>query len=133
MPSCNTRRMAETAAHLTDHVFPRLLVRQWVLSVPKRLRYYMQRDGATLGMVLRIFSAGHRAKPASQQCRCEGGFSVDTSVCIAAQDRAGLERLLRYCARPPFALAEDSVLITNNAREFHRVPGLAVEAWTKAG
>ena len=33
------------------------------------------------------------------------GFSVDTSVCIAAQDRSGLERLLRYCARPPFACA----------------------------
>ncbi len=32
------------------------------------------------------------------------GFSVDTSVCIAAQDRAGLERLLCCCARPPFAL-----------------------------
>jgi hypothetical protein len=30
-------------------------VRQWVLSVPKRLRYFMQRDGAVLGMVLRIF------------------------------------------------------------------------------
>ena len=30
-------------------------------------------------------------------------FSVDTSVCIAAHDRASLERLLRYCARPPFA------------------------------
>ena len=28
------------------------------------------------------------------------GFSLDTSVCIAAQDRTGLERLLRYCARP---------------------------------
>jgi tRNA(fMet)-specific endonuclease VapC len=27
------------------------------------------------------------------------------------------------------ALAEDSVLVTNNAREFHRVPGLAVEEW----
>ncbi len=54
-PSCNTRRMAETAAHLTDHVFPRLPVRQWVLSVPKRLRYYMQRDGPVLNMVLRIF------------------------------------------------------------------------------
>lgn len=26
------------------------------------------------------------------------GFSVDTSVCMAAHDRAGLERLLRYCA-----------------------------------
>jgi len=31
--------MVETAAHLTDHVFHRLPVRQWVLSVPKRLRY----------------------------------------------------------------------------------------------
>jgi DNA polymerase III psi subunit len=35
--------MAETAAHLTDHVLPRLPVRQWVLSVPKRLRYFVQR------------------------------------------------------------------------------------------
>jgi hypothetical protein len=31
--SCNTRRMAETAAHLVDHVFPPLPVRQWVLGV----------------------------------------------------------------------------------------------------
>lgn len=28
------------------------------------------------------------------------------------------------------AMAEDSVVITNNAREFHRVPRLAVEEWT---
>ena len=27
------------------------------------------------------------------------------------------------------AIAEDSAIITNNAREFHRVPGLAVEEW----
>ncbi|MDP2805079.1 MAG: transposase [Gallionellaceae bacterium] len=33
-----------------------------------------------------------------------GGFSMDASVCISGTDRAGLERLLRYCARPPFAL-----------------------------
>jgi len=33
-----------------------------------------------------------------------GGFSVDTGVLIEATDRAGLERLLRYCARPPFAI-----------------------------
>ena len=32
------------------------------------------------------------------------GFSVDAGVCIQSQDRAGLERLLRYCARPPFAM-----------------------------
>ena len=212
-PSCNTRRMVETAAHLTDHVFPRLPVRQWVLSVPKRLRYFMQRDGAVLNMVLRIFLRviaqslldhcagaaqvdkatlhigavafihrfgsslnGHvhfhvcvvdgvfeqvpgdadaappaappgivfgtpklRFHPASaidetavaqvqtdlrrrilrafvgrrllESCDAKemlayqhSGFSVDAGVCIEAHDRAALERLLRYCARPPFAM-----------------------------
>ncbi len=37
-PSCNTQRMAATAAHLTDHVLPDLPLRQWVLAVPKRVR-----------------------------------------------------------------------------------------------
>ena len=32
------------------------------------------------------------------------GFSVDAGVCIEVHDRAALERLLRYCARPPFAM-----------------------------
>ena len=36
--------MEETAAHLTDHVYPRLPVRQWVLSVPKRLHCYNHRQ-----------------------------------------------------------------------------------------
>ena len=34
----------------------------------------------------------------------DGGFSVDGSVRIEGADRTGLERLLRTCARPPFAL-----------------------------
>ncbi len=33
-----------------------------------------------------------------------GGFSVDAEVRIEAHERDGLERLLRYCARPAFAL-----------------------------
>jgi hypothetical protein len=33
-----------------------------------------------------------------------GGFSLDASVRIEGADRQGLERLLRYCARPAFAL-----------------------------
>jgi Putative transposase len=33
-----------------------------------------------------------------------GGFSLDAAVRIAGDDRAGLKRLLRYCARPAFAL-----------------------------
>jgi hypothetical protein len=36
--------------------------------------------------------------------RANGGFSVDASVRIEGADRAGLERLVRYCARPPLAL-----------------------------
>jgi len=224
-PSCNTRRMAEAAAHLTDHVFPRLPVRQWVLSVPKRLRYYLQRDKGALNAALRIFlrvvqqsllthcPGAAKAHPASlhlgavafihrfgsslnthvhfhvcvvdgvfeavarplaqsvdtdaaaqanpqpgpapapqsvifhaatgldesaiatvqtnvrkrilrafvarghiEACDAKdmaeraassshgGGFSVDAGVRIEAPDRAGLERLLRYCARPPFAM-----------------------------
>ena len=216
-PSCNTRRMAEAAAHLTDHVFPRLPVRQWVLSVPKRIRYYLQRDKGALNAALRIFLRvvqqslqvhcpgaanadpaslhlgalafihrfgsslnthvhfhvcvvdgvfealpgaqadadspesgnaqsikfhpaqidevaithvqtqvqnsvrkrllrafvarghleSHDAKDMNERAASSqhgGGFSVDAGVLIEATDRAGLERLLRYCARPPFAM-----------------------------
>ena len=54
-PSCNARRMAEVAAHLVGHVLPRLPVRQWMLSVPKRLRYHLERDTGLAGRVLRVF------------------------------------------------------------------------------
>jgi hypothetical protein len=227
-PSCNTRRMVETAAHLMDHVFPRLPVRQWVLSVPKRLRYFMQRDGAALNMVLRIFlrviaqslqdhcagaaqvdraalhigavafihrfgsslnghvhfhvcavdgvfedvavagqtdaqssppgivfhpaSAIDEAAVAQVQAdlrrrilrafvgrgllaSCDAkdmlayqhsGFSVDAGVLIEAHDRAALERLLRYCARPPFAMdrlrKERNALVYRCAKQ-HSEPG----------
>jgi len=33
--------MCEVAAHLTDHVLPHVPARQWVLSVPTRLRPYL--------------------------------------------------------------------------------------------
>jgi hypothetical protein len=192
-PSCNARRMVATAAHLTDHVLPDLPVRQWVLAVPKRLRYFLQRDAVLQGAALRLFlravesclrahspgsgpaarlgavafihrfgaslnahlhfhcvvidgvfdsaptggvifravteldataiadvQAGVRRRllrvfarrgllpsddaQAMGQWAHGGGFSVDASVRIEAADRAGRERLLRYCARPPFAL-----------------------------
>ncbi len=48
------------------------------------------------------------------------GFLVDAGVCIAAHDRAAPERLLRYCARPPFAMDrlrnEGTTLIYRRAR-----------------
>lgn len=46
--------MAERAAHLVDHVFPRVPVRQWVLSLPHRLRYRLAWDHALCRAV-----AGH--------------------------------------------------------------------------
>jgi hypothetical protein len=43
-PSCGGRRMAERAAHLVDRVLPDVPIRQWVLSVPYRLRYRLASD-----------------------------------------------------------------------------------------
>jgi hypothetical protein len=40
-PSCGGRRMVERAAHLVDHVLPDVPVRQWVLTLPHRLRYLL--------------------------------------------------------------------------------------------
>jgi hypothetical protein len=192
-PSCNARRMVEVAAHLTDHVLPPLPVRQWVFSLPKRIRPFLPYDPRLVGDVLRVLLRGirttlRRASPpapgdarlgavsflhrfgsalnphfhfhvvildgvfseggdgsvtfheathlsASDVLRLErtlqrrvlrlfrrrglltgdtvenmltwqasGGFSLDASVRIHGSDAAGRERLLRYCARPPFAL-----------------------------
>jgi hypothetical protein len=52
-------------------------VRQWVLSIPKRLRYFMQRDGAVLNMVLRIFL---RVIAQSLQVLSPGAANVDKAA-----------------------------------------------------
>jgi hypothetical protein len=54
-PSCCGRRMADTAAHLADRVFPEEPVRQWVLSVPYPLRYRLAYDAPLVTAVARIF------------------------------------------------------------------------------
>jgi Transposase zinc-binding domain/Putative transposase len=40
-PSCAGRRMVQTAAHLVEQVMPWVPTRQWVVSVPIPLRYWM--------------------------------------------------------------------------------------------
>jgi len=55
-PSCTGRRMAEVAAHLVDHVFPEVPVRQWVLSLPHRVRYLLARHPALCRDVRGIFA-----------------------------------------------------------------------------
>ncbi len=54
-PSCGGRRMADTAAHLVDRVFPCVPVRQWVLSLPFKLRYRTAYDSQLLTAILNIF------------------------------------------------------------------------------
>ncbi|MCP3972688.1 MAG: transposase, partial [Rhodobacteraceae bacterium] len=195
-PSCGTRRMAATAMRLVEDVLPPVPVRQFVLSVPKRLRFFLHRDPVLAGTVLRIVlraveselrghcpgaPAGartgavsfiqrfggslnahlhyhccvidgvfalhsteggpaatlrfHPADPLDQATMdrlqellrrrilkhfqrqglleaddvetmlgwAHGGFSLDASARVQAWDRDGLERLLRYCGRPPLA------------------------------
>ena len=54
-PSCGARRMADLAAHLVDEVFPRVPVRQWVLSLPHRIRWLLAYDPKLCSAVRRIF------------------------------------------------------------------------------
>ncbi len=54
--SCGGRRMSDTAAHPVDRVFPRVPVRQWVLSFPYALRYRLAYDADMVRGVLGIFT-----------------------------------------------------------------------------
>ena len=56
-PSCNGRHMAQTAAHLADHVIPPVPVRQWVISVPKRLRCFLADRPEAVAALTKIFLA----------------------------------------------------------------------------
>ena len=49
--------MADTAAHLVDRVFPRVPVRQWVLTLPYALRYRLAYDASLTTDVLAIFTS----------------------------------------------------------------------------
>ena len=189
--SCGARYMNQTASHLVDNVLPRTPFRQWVLTLPKRLRFFLQRDAKHASGVLRILlraldTAIRKASPGAPRGArigavsfiqrfgsflnehlhyhsavtdgvfsenadgeieffeavdltpqiieelCEtlrrrilryfvrhglldeaaaesmlawehSGFSLDASIRIEDWDRLALERLIRYCARPPFA------------------------------
>jgi len=65
-PSCTTRRMHDTAAHLVDRVIPQVPVRQWVLSLPRWARFLLARDPElitrTLDVALRAIFAHQRLR-----------------------------------------------------------------------
>jgi len=186
-PSCNTRAMVETAAHLVENLIPAVPIRQFVISFPMRIRHYLRTDdilqkvlrivveeirkkliacspetshaqigaisfihhfGNTLNIhphfhlvvpdgifshdgdsllfhesflapddivdiqesirkrVLRYFGRrGWFDKETVEKMLAyeNSGFSLNANVRIQSWDREGLERLIRYCARPCFA------------------------------
>ncbi len=53
-PSCGARRMAQTTAHLMDHVIPHVPVRQWVLSLPIPLCLLLASQPQLLTPVLQV-------------------------------------------------------------------------------
>lgn len=87
------------------------------LDVDRTLRFYPTEDltEAAVGAVqrrirTRVLRAAVRHGALTPEVAADlarwnhgGGFSLHAAVHIAAGDRAGLERLLRYCARPAFA------------------------------
>ena len=55
-PSCGAKKMAETAAYLVDNIIPHVGIRQYVLSVPIPLRYWMASNKKLLAKVHKIFA-----------------------------------------------------------------------------
>jgi hypothetical protein len=70
-PSCNGRHMAQTAAHLVDHVIPPVPVRQWVISLPKRLRGFLADRPKAVATVTRIFLDEIKTLLCLERLRCD--------------------------------------------------------------
>jgi hypothetical protein len=47
--------MADTAANLVDRILPAVPYRQWVLSLPRQVRFLLARDADLLGQVVGMF------------------------------------------------------------------------------
>lgn len=47
--------MTDCAAHLVDHVFPAVPIRQWVLTLPPRLRYLLAWDHTLCRAVVAVY------------------------------------------------------------------------------
>jgi hypothetical protein len=63
-------------------------------------------DGTPVPLDDQRFGIGTKSPWAAEAA----GFNVHAGVTVRAGDRDGLERLLRYCARPPFSLERLSIL-----------------------
>ena len=86
--------MAERAAHLVDHVFPPdVPVRQWVLSVPHRLRYRLAYDHALCRAVVRAWVRVLRAHYRREARRAGVAGGGETGIATTLQRFGGAVNL----------------------------------------
>jgi hypothetical protein len=76
--------MAQTAAHLVDHVIPPVPVRQWGISVPKRLRGFLADRPQAVTALTTIF-----LDEIERLLRHAAGASGDGNASPSAQPRLG--------------------------------------------
>src|SRR2546426_12526800 len=80
--------MTERAAHLVDHVLPAdVPVRQWVLSVPHRLRYRLAYDHRLCRAVLHVFV--HALRSAYRRAARRQGLSGGETGMVTSLQRFG--------------------------------------------
>jgi len=79
-PSCTSRRMAGTATHLVDRVLPLVPYRQWVLSLPRQVRFLIARDAGLLTRVVGVFLRKLFARRQLHSCADDNYISPSASV-----------------------------------------------------
>jgi hypothetical protein len=123
-PSCNARRMAEVAAHLTDQVLPLPPNRQWVLSLPTRGRPFLHPDPEVASAVLGIFVRALRATLRRTSPTARPGSEL---AAIYFPQRFGNPLNPHYHFH---LFAVDGVMAARaGGVEFHKASGLTPEHW----
>src|SRR5438093_11942715 len=118
-PSCGGRRMAEQAAHLVEAVLPTVPVRQWVLTVPHRLRYRLAFDHALCRAVLGVFIRAVLSWYRRRGRRAGVPDGQSGTVTVVQRFGSGLELNVHF-----HALGLDGVFApgADGTLRFHRLP-----------
>ena len=94
--------MAQTAAHLADHVIPPVPVRQWVISVPKRLRGFLADRPAALKQARGVCAPNHKLRRAvtdldKRECRQSGAILRRAGMRATTTPRTARDRTSTAC------------------------------------
>jgi len=136
-PSCLGRRMSDVAAHLVDEVLPEVPIRQWVGSLPWRLRAALGYDRKLCADVLRAFVGALSRSLRWRAKRALGLRSVDDALVGAVTFVQRADSALRLNVHF-HTLALDGVYVRDEQGElqFHPLPEptgeevAQVAAWT---